>query len=181
MIYMLFEEGYEEVEAIAVVDVLRRAKIDVKMIGMKSIWVRSSHGIKIEMDEEYRELNQFEDAEMIILPGGQPGTQNLSLNADVSKILKFAAKKNLYLSAICAAPTVFDKLGIIENTKITCYPSYASDIQTAIVTNEAVVVDGKIITGRGVGVAIEFGLKIVEVLKGKSESEKIKAAMVLPL
>lgn len=181
MIYMLFEDGYEEVEAIAVIDVLRRADIEVKLVGMKDEIMTSAHGVKLVMDMVFDEEEIMKDAQMILLPGGQPGTDNLNKNEDVIRLLKAVDSKNAFIGAICAAPTVLDQNGILKGKRITCYPTYESKIQNGVVTGEDTWVDGNIITGRGVGVALDFGLKIVEVLKGKGISQKLREAMVLPL
>jgi len=179
MIYIFLAEGFEEVEALAVVDVLRRANLEVKTIGVTHTHVTGSHQITITTDLNLEDIKALDDADMLILPGGQPGTNNLMENKHVHELLMKAFYEDRYIAAICAAPTVLDFLGITEGKALTCYPTYQKNIKKGTVIDIDTVVDGKLITGRGVGVALEFGLEIVKVLKGEAIRNSLFEAMVM--
>lgn len=176
---VLFAEGFEEVEAVAVVDVLRRAKIEcstVSVTGEKI--VTSARNIKIITDKNIEEVN-FEEYGMIILPGGMPGTKNLAENKSVEKVIMEFKSQNKMLAAICAAPIVYGNLGLLKGEKAVCYPGCEDNLRGAEVSEERVMVSNQFITSRGAGTALEFGLKIVEIIKGKEESENIAKAIIL--
>lgn len=176
---VLFAEGYEEVEAIAVVDVIRRAKIECTAISITgNNIVKSARDIKIVTDKLIEEVN-FDEYGMLVLPGGMPGTKNLAENKKVEAIiLKFKAD-NKMLAAICAAPTVYGNLGLLKGENAVCYPGYEEALKGAVVLKEKVVISNQFITSRGAGTALEFGLKIVEYIKGKEEAENIAKAIIL--
>ena len=160
---MLFETGYEEVEALTVVDLLRRAKVDCLMVAADDQdTVTGSHGITVKMDEKISEL--ADDADMIVLPGGMPGVTNLIANEKVKNLVCGQYEAGRYVAAICAAPTAFGAFGILKDCAEVLYDS--------------VVTDGKVITSRGMGTAIDFGLKLVEILTDQDTSEKLAAAIV---
>ena len=160
---MLFETGYEEVEALTVVDLLRRAKVDCLMVAADDQdTVTGSHGITVKMDEKISEL--ADDADMIVLPGGMPGVTNLIANEKV---------KNLVCGQYEAGA-----FGILKDKKATCYPGMEAGLHCAEVLYDSVVTDGKVITSRGMGTAIDFGLKLVEILTDQDTSEKLAAAIV---
>ncbi|MBE0449619.1 MAG: DJ-1/PfpI family protein [Clostridia bacterium] len=179
MVVVFFAEGFEEVEALGTVDVLRRAKIDVKMIGIQSMTVKGSHGINVGMDGVFEDLGSVDDLECIVLPGGMPGTDNLKANDKVGKWLKNAEANGKYIAAICAAPIVLAHFGIMKGKKFTCYPGYEKDLPNHVHVSESVVTDGKLITARGVGVALEFGLEIVKHLKNPITSDALRTQMVM--
>lgn len=172
-------EGFEEIEAIAIIDVLRRADFDVVVVsvtGKKQ--VAGSHRIKIIADKLFEDV-EYADIEMIMLPGGMPGAKNLKNHEGLrNQILDFNRKGKL-LGAICAAPIVFGDLGILQNKTATCFPGHESALTGANVTGKSVERDGHIVTGRGAGVAIKFALKTVEILKGKTEADKLAERMVV--
>lgn len=175
---VFFAEGFEEVEALTVVDLLRRAKIDTKMVSvMGKKEVTGSHGITIETDEMIEDFSPA-NAAMLILPGGMPGTKNLGECELLKKYIMDFNDKDKYLAAICAGPTVFGKLGILMGKKACCYPGYESELLGAKVSEHKAVIDGNIITSRGVGTAIEFALAIIEELKGKKEAENIAESII---
>lgn len=180
MIYLFFAEGYEEVEAIAVVDVLRRAACEVTMVGIDAMKVKSAHNIEITMDTMLSEMREPMQEDIFILPGGQPGTNNLSESAVLKQLFQKAYDRHCIIAAICAAPTVLDQWGLTKGKKLTCYPSYTPHIKNADVVDQDVVSEPGLITARGVGVALEFGLEIVKQLKGSEQSETLRKAMVLP-
>jgi 4-methyl-5(b-hydroxyethyl)-thiazole monophosphate biosynthesis len=172
-------EGFEEIEAVSVIDVLRRAEIDVTVVSVtEKLEVTGSHGIKIIADQLFNTLN-YELIDMIILPGGMPGASHLNNHLGLrEQILNFHENKKL-LGAICAAPLVFGSLGILKNINATCYPGFESQLHGAIVTGENIEVADNIITAKGAGVAIDFALKIVEILKGKDLANKLAQKMIV--
>ena len=174
---VFFAKGFEEIEALAVVDVLRRGKVDVVMVGVEEKRVESARGIQIEMDQLLSEVN-IQEIGMLVLPGGK-GVEKLEESVRLKEIIRTFEKENKYITAICAAPSLLGKLGILQGHKATCYPGFEKYLEGATYTGERVVESGKVITGIGVGAALHFGLKLLEVLKGKEESEKIRKAMLI--
>jgi 4-methyl-5(b-hydroxyethyl)-thiazole monophosphate biosynthesis len=172
-------EGFEEIEAISIIDVLRRADLDVIVVSVtENLLVTGSHEIKIVADQLFSDIN-YDLIDMIILPGGMPGSTNLNNHAGLrEQILDFHDNKKL-LGAICAAPLVFGNLGILKHIKATCYPGFENQLHGAIVTSENVEVSENIITAKGAGVAIDFALKIVELLKGKELATKLAQKMIV--
>ncbi len=174
---MFFATGYEEVEALTVVDLLRREGIEIEMVSITGEKVvTSSHGVSVVMDKLFEEID--DSADMIILPGGMPGTLNLKAYKPLQeKILRYV-KADKYLAAICAAPTVYGEMGLLEGRKAACYPGMEEGLVGAIKCYDNVVVDGKFITSRGLGTALDFGLKIVEILKDEVAATKLANKIV---
>lgn len=172
-------EGYEEIEAISIIDVLRRADLNVTIVSIsEKLEVVGSHGIKIIVDKLFKEVD-YELIDMIILPGGMPGAANLNEHLGLrEQILNFNESKKM-LAAICAAPLVFGNLGILKNKKATCFPGYENQLHGAIATGENIEVSENIITGKGAGVAIDFALKIVEILKNKKFADDLGKKMIV--
>ncbi len=176
MIYVFLADGFEETEALVPVDMLRRLGCDVKTVGVSGRRVTGSHGISVEADLEEKDV-ETDSMEMVILPGGIPGTLNLEKSPIVRAAVEAAAESGAYIAAICAAPSILGHLGLLEGKKATCYPSFASELKGAEYVEEAVVVSGKIITGRGAGAALPFALQLGETLCGKEASEKLAKAI----
>jgi 4-methyl-5(b-hydroxyethyl)-thiazole monophosphate biosynthesis len=172
-------EGFEEIEAISIIDVLRRAELSVTIVSVtENLEVTGSHGIKVFADMLFSNVN-YEMIDMIILPGGMPGAANLNEHLGLrEQILNFNESKKL-LAAICAAPLVFGNLGILKNKKATCFPGYENQLHGAIATGENIEVSENIITGKGAGVTIDFALKIVEILKGKKFADELSKKMIV--
>lgn len=172
-------EGFEEIEAISIIDVLRRAELSVTIVSVtENLEVTGSHGIKVFADMLFSNVN-YEMIDMIILPGGMPGAANLNEHLGLrEQILNFNESKKL-LAAICAAPLVFGNLGILKNKEATCFPGYENQLHGAIATGENIEVSENIITGKGAGVAIDFALKIVEILKGKKFADELSKKMIV--
>jgi 4-methyl-5(b-hydroxyethyl)-thiazole monophosphate biosynthesis len=171
-------DGFEEIEAVSIIDVLRRAELNIIVVSITgNIEVKGSHGIKIIADQLFNEVN-YESVDMIILPGGMPGSANLNEHLGLREQILNFNENNKLLGAICAAPLVFGNLGILKNKKATCYPGFENQLHGAIVTNENIEVAGNIITGKGAGVAINFALKIAEIFKGKTTAEKLAEKMI---
>ncbi len=175
---MLFAEGFETVEALVVVDVLRRGGVDVTMASItEEEYVRSSHGVNVEMDAVLGEVDILE-YDAIILPGGMPGTIHLGESEAVKKALLLMHEAGRIISAICAAPGVLGKYGLLEGKKACSYPEHEKYLTGAKVLRDPVVTDGNIITSRGLGTALEFGLCLLEVLAGEEEAARIRKAIV---
>lgn len=177
MVYLLLENGFEEVEALSCIDILRRGKVDVK-ISSEYEYVESNKGVFVKRDCPYEDVD-LNNLEMIIIPGGLPGADNLRNNKKVVELLNFAFDNNKYIGAICAAPYILGQLGILKDKKATCYPGFEKELKGAIVLNEKVVKDDKIITAVGMGASLEFGLKLLEALKGKDMSDKVAQSIMM--
>lgn len=178
MIYVFLANGFEETEAVVPIDILRRAGFDVKLISITDeLLVTSSHGVTIKADTTFDETD-FNDAEMLFLPGGMPGTKNLDAHAGLCELLQDSAEKGVKLAAICAAPSVFGNLGLLNGKEATCYPGFEDQLMGASVSENPVVVSDNFITARGAGVAMKFALKLVKVLKGKKIAEELAAAII---
>lgn len=171
-------EGFEEIEAISIIDVLRRAGFEVVVVSISDdLKVTGSHNISIMADQIYDNVD-YEFIDMIVLPGGMPGAKNLNNHKGLKRqILKFN-ELGKPLGAICAAPLVFGQAGILKGKNATCYPGYENFLEGAEVTGASTEVAGNIITGRGAGVAIDFALKIVEQLKGLNIANELAEKMV---
>ena len=175
---VFFAPGYEEIEALAVVDILRRAGIETDMVsitGEKK--VTGSHKITVEMDKLFEEVD-FDQIDMIVLPGGMPGTTNLEAFEPLMKQVEDFYAKEKYVAAICAAPSIFGHRGMLKGRNACANPGFESHLEGANVKQEPAVVDGHVITSRGMGTAIPFGLAILEQLKGKEAAEEMKKKLV---
>ena len=177
MVYCFLADGFEEVEAIAPVDMLRRAGLEVKTVGVTGEVISGSHGIKVIPDIDIKNIVLDDNLEAVILPGGLPGATNLEENADVQKAIDFAAEKGKYICAICAAPQILGHKGLLKGKKAIAYPGFEKELEDAMISEEYVVLDGNFITAKGAGVATEFGLKIVSVLKNQALADEIGKAI----
>lgn len=180
MVYLFLANGFEEVEALCPLDLLRRAGVEVTTVGIGGESVQGSHGIQVQADIPD---TMFRDAkpEMIILPGGMPGAKNLLQSQTVATALKAGEKNGAYLCAICAAPMVLGAGGYLKGYKATCYPGFENSLTGADVQDQrksAVVSDRKRITAAGMGVAFEFGLALVSALRGREAAAKIKESVI---
>ena len=164
-------DGFEEIEGLTVVDLLRRAKIYVDTISiMDDYIVHGAHGINVQTEDLFDEVD-FDEFDMVVLPGGMPGTLNLKNHDGVRYVSKTVCKEGRYVGAICAAPTILKSLGVLEGRRATCYPGVEDEMEDVVLTETAVVVDENIITSQGVGTAIDFGLKLIEILDGEEKSK----------
>jgi 4-methyl-5(b-hydroxyethyl)-thiazole monophosphate biosynthesis len=177
-IYVHLAEGFEEIEAVSVIDVLRRADMDVETVSITGkMEVTGAHNITVIADKLFEEIN-YDKGAMIVLPGGMPGTTNLEKHAGLTEKIKAYAKQDKWLAAICAAPMILGRLGILNYKSATCYPGFEKELIGAnYLASVPVVQSGKVITSRGPGTAILFGLKIVEVLSGPNKAETIRENM----
>lgn len=177
--YIFLAPGYEEVEMLTVVDMVRRAKLDIDMVSITDRReVTSSHNVTVTADLLFAEAD-FSTAQMLILPGGIPGTPNLRAYEPLCDQLKaFAADHEKWVAAVCAAPTVLGELGILDGRQATCYPTFADQIICGAYLEQSVVRDGHVITSRGMGTCIEFAGEIITALKDRETAEQIKTAIV---
>ena len=179
MVYMLLGTGFEETEAIAPLDLLRRAGIPVMTVGIGSKTVYGGHGIGVEADLLISEMD-LTDLDMIVLPGGLGGVASIRGSREAMDAIAFAAANNKFTAAICAGPTVLADLGITDGKQVTCYPGCETGMGTATVVDHVPCIrDGKVITGTSAGCAVPFGLSLIEVLKGKEEAERIAKQIVI--
>ena len=178
MVYMFLGTGFEETEAIAPLDLLRRAGIEVKTVGLNGPIITGGHGIGVAADIQIEELD-VSDAEMVILPGGLGGVASIRACDAAMNAIRNVWEQGKFCAAICAGPTVLADLGITDGKNATCYPGCEDGMGTANIICEAAVRDGKLITGTSAGCAIPFGLKLIEALKGEAEAQRIAAQIVI--
>ncbi|MFC2013178.1 DJ-1 family glyoxalase III [Chloroflexota bacterium] len=171
-------EGFEEIEFNAIVDILRRAGIAVTVAGLTEGVIEGGHGIRVISDTSIDKINAAE-FDAIALPGGAPGYVNLGKDARVLKLVEAMHQAGKYVTAICGAPTVLAKAGILKGRQVTCHPNVREMLAGARCVNERVVVDGRIITSQGPGTAIEFALKLAEALAGKDVAAKVSEAALV--
>ncbi|MCD7807034.1 MAG: DJ-1/PfpI family protein [Lachnospiraceae bacterium] len=175
---IFFAEGYEEIEALTVVDMCRRAGLEIQMVSVTGAeYVTGSHQVCVKMDTRIEELD-FDAVDMLILPGGMPGTRNLEQVPELTSQLKRFAAEGKYVCAICAAPSVLGHLGILEGKRACCYPGFEKDLTGTAVSNLACTVDGNVITARGMGCAIEFSKAIITALQDQDTAEKISESII---
>lgn len=179
MVYMLLGTGFEETEAIAPLDLLRRAGVEVLTVGLSGKTIYGSHNIGIEADITVEQMD-LTALEMIILPGGLGGVASVSACPEALDALRFAYENHKFVAAICAGPTVLAGLGITDGKKATCYPGCENKMGSAnMLPDAAAVRDGNIITGTSAGCAIPFGLELVAALKGQDTADKVKKQIVI--
>ena len=179
MVYMLLGTGFEETEAIAPLDLLRRAGVEIMTVGIGGKTVYGSHNIGIEADIELHEMD-LTDLDMIILPGGLGGVTSVRASEGAMNALKFAWDNGKFVAAICAGPTVLADLGITARKRATCYPGCEDGMGDAVmIADAAAVTDGRLITGTSAGCAIPFGLELIKALKGENEAERIAKQIVI--
>ena len=176
MIYVFLANGFEEIEAIAPIDILRRADFDVKTVGVGGKTVTSARGIPVICDAEESEITP-ESIQAIVLPGGGTGTENLEASEIVQTFINAASKANALICAICAAPSILGHKGLLAGKNCTAFPTFQKELKGGIISTEPVVKDGSIITAEGAGVSCDFALKIVEALAGKEKSENLRGTM----
>ena len=178
-IFVFLAEGFEEIEALTPVDVLRRAGLSVQTVSvMDEQVVAGAHGVPVLADKMFAEINP-EDAEMILLPGGLPGATNLDSHEGLSRLILDFAEADKPLAAICAAPLVLGNRGLLQGKKATCYPGFETYLQGAEYTAALVEKDGNIITGKGPGAAMEFAFAIVEKYCGMDKVNELKQGMMI--
>ncbi|MBE5947606.1 MAG: DJ-1/PfpI family protein [Lachnospiraceae bacterium] len=174
-VFAFLADGFEEVEALAVIDLLKRAKIDTVMVSiMDTLTVTGAHKIQVIADKLYSEID-YKEADLLFLPGGGTGTKNLKAHkALADALLDFAADDTKRIAAICAAPSVLGLLNILNGKKAVCYPGFEEQLLGAEVVTDGVITDGRITTAKGMGVSIELGLELISLLVDKTTADTIK-------
>jgi len=174
MIYVFLAEGFEEMEAMAPIDLLRRAGLTVRTVGVGGSTIVGAHGIPVCADMVIEDA-EYEGLEGVVLPGGMPGTLNLAANHRVLDFVRFADEQKLPIGAICAAPSVLGQIGLLKGKKAVCYPGFEDRLTDAIVQTEAyVVTDGHVVTAKGAGVATDFALALVEMFKDEQTANSLR-------
>jgi len=172
-VYLFLADGFEEIEAIAPIDILRRANIDVTTVSISNQKsVRGSHNIVVSADRLFSETD-FSDNDLLYLPGGMIGTKNLDAHEGLKSLLLKQASEDKNIAAICAAPSIIGKLGLLKGKEAICYPGFEGQLTGATLSNEKIVESGTISTAKGAGVAVQFALKLVEILRSKTVAEQI--------
>lgn len=177
MVYILLGDGFEEMEAIAPCDILRRGDVQVQFAGVGQRQVTGSHGIVVTADCLVDEI-RLDETEMLVLPGGLGGVKSMLASTTAMQLVREAYDRGLWVAAICAAPTILAKLGILNGKKAVCYPGMESACVGGQMTQEsATVQDGKVITGRGPAAALAFGYRVLSVLRGADQAEQVRHQM----
>ena len=179
MVYVMLAEGFEEVEALAPVDMLRRAGVDVMTVGVTGDAVRGSHGIVVAADINAADMN-LKGMEMLVLPGGMPGTLNLEKSEYVQAALEYCYENGIHMAAICAAPSILGHLGYLRGRYATCFPGFESELNCRRVSDKPVVTDGGITTAKSAGYAVNFGCELVNVLLGPEKATAVSDAVYQP-
>ena len=177
MIAILLADGFEEIEALTPLDILRRAGLDVKTVAVQSKVALGSHGIPVICDLTADEVN-LDEVSLAIFPGGMPGSLNLDASPFTDKIISAVIKNGGRLAAICAAPLVFGKRGLLENKEAICYPGFEKELKGAKISALSVVTDGNITTAKGMGVALAFSLELVKLILGDKKAKEISEAIM---
>ncbi|MCQ2488115.1 MAG: DJ-1/PfpI family protein [Clostridia bacterium] len=178
MVYILLAEGFEEIEALTPVDVLRRAGVDVKTVAVgRDYTVKGAHGIPVKADVLIADVKDS-DITAVVLPGGMPGTKNLDASDEVRGLVRFCADKHLLICAICAAPSVLGHMRLLVGRKATCFPGFESELHSSIFTGASVTKDGNIITADGPGSALGFAEAIAAEFVGKDAAHRVVDSMM---
>lgn len=179
MVYLLLADGFEEIEALTPVDILRRGGVEVQTVGITGKTVMGSHGIPVVADILPEELG--EELEMVIFPGGLPGSDHLHESAVTDRLLALAEARGAHVAAICAAPYLLGLRGLLEGLRATSYPAekFRNALKGATVSDERVVTDGRFTTAQGMGVAEEFGLRLLALLRGEEAAAKVAASAIM--
>ena len=174
-------DGFEEIEGLTVVDLLRRAGVNVTTVSVTgACTIHGAHGIDVQADKLFDEMN-YDGQDMLVLPGGMPGTLNLGAHKELEQLLRKFYSEKKYLAAICAAPSVFGKYGFLKERKATSYPGFEEQLVGAECVMDAVVVDEFVVTSRGTGTAIPFSLTLIELLIGSEKANEIGKSIIYNL
>lgn len=178
MFYIFLADGFEEVEAIAAVDVIRRSGIEIETVSVRNDYTaKGTHDITVMCDKNLSDVVISNDISGIILPGGMPGTANLLENAAVNAIIDYCAENNKLICAICAAPMILGRKGLLKGKKAVCFPGFEDDLVGALPYDGFVCTDGNIITAKGMGCAVDFGLSVAAKVCGESSAKELKATL----
>ncbi len=176
MVYVFLAEGFEIIEALSPVDMLRRAGVEVRTVGVTGSRVKSSCGVEVKADIAVCDVS-LNNAEALVIPGGIPGVPNLEASDELKALLFDAAERRILICAICAGPSLLGKLGLLRGKRATAYPGFEKYLEGAQTNGDFVVRDGDYITAKGAGVSVPFGLEIVKALRGEEEAQRIKASI----
>ena len=177
-VYIVLGNGFEEIEAIAPGDILRRGNVDVRYLGVDGLSICGGHNIKVEADAGIDKLADISAEDLVVIPGGMGGVESIEGSAKTMELLAIARDKGAKFAAICAGPRVLAKLGILNGKAITCYPGNEGDMKGAVIDlNKNVIQDGDLITGRAPGAAFDFGLKLLESVKSAASANEVRAQM----
>ena len=177
MIAILLADGFEEIEALTPLDILRRAGLDVKTVTVGSKIAVGSHKIPVVCDLFAKEVNP-DEVSLLILPGGMPGTVNLDASALTDALISAVTENGGRIAAICAAPMVLGRRGLLEGKEAVCYPGFENELKGATISESSVVTDGKITTAKGMGVALEFSLELVRLIVGEEKANDISSSLM---
>lgn len=178
MVYIFLAHGFEEIEALTQVDYLRRAGVEIETVGIESDCIFGSHNIPVICDIEIADIRLDENLEMIILPGGLGGVEGISESPEAMRAIDYCAKNGIYIAAICAAPTILAKKGLLNGKHAVCYPSMLDELSDCSDTSGRVAKDGKFITAAAAGVSEEFSFALIEALCTSEAAEKVRQSIV---
>lgn len=178
MVYLFLAEGFEEIEALTPVDLMRRAGIEVTTVGVGGEYIKGAHGITVKADLCDTEVTAGDDIEMVVLPGGMPGTLNLKASEKVNEFIDKAYDKGAFVAAICAAPSILGEKGLLKGKMAVCYPGFEEKLLGATVFQAGVICDGNIITANAAGAAVDFAAQLIAALKGEDEADKVLEAVI---
>ena len=179
MVYLLLADGFEEAEALVPLDILRRGGIDVKTVGITGKTVLGAHGIGVSADVQPRDCTDA--PELLILPGGMPGTTNLDASPETERLLSLTLSSGGRVGAICAAPSILGKRGLLRGCEAVCYPGFEKYLEGAVIATKSVVTSGIYTTAIGMGAAYAFGLELLSLLKGKELAAEVARAAHIPV
>ncbi|MBQ3527651.1 MAG: DJ-1/PfpI family protein [Clostridia bacterium] len=177
MVYLFLAEGFEEVEALTPVDLMRRAGIEVTTVGVGGEYIKGAHSITVKADLCDTEAAAGDDIEMVVLPGGMPGTLNLKASEKVNEFIDKANDKGAFIAAICAAPSILGEKGLLKGKMAVCYPSFEDKLLGATVFQAGVICDGNIITANAAGAALDFAAQLIGALKGEDAADAVLEAI----
>ena len=177
MVYVLLAEGFEEVEALTPVDLLRRAGVETRLVGVTGATVCGARGINVVTDLSMDEVD-LAKADMLVLPGGMPGTLNEEASPVVQAAIDYCVANDRWIGAICAAPSILGHKGVLNGKTATCYTGFEKELTGAEIGSDGVIRDGKIITARGAGVAVDFGLELVGAVCGRETQQQIRGSIL---
>ncbi len=179
MVYLFLAEGFEEVEALTPVDFMRRAGIEVTTVGVGGEYITGAHGITVKADACDTALCAEDcQVEMVVLPGGMPGTLNLKASPVVNAFIDKAVADGAFVAAICAAPSILGEKGLLKGKMAVCYPGFEEKLLGATVFQAGVICDGNIITANAAGAAVDFAAQLIAALKGEDEADKVLEAVI---
>lgn len=178
MVYVFLAEGFEEIEAVTVIDVLRRSGTEVVSVGIGGKKIKGARGITVCADTDDSSAALDDKLEMIYLPGGLKGMQNLDASDFVERAIRYCQANDLYISAMCASPTVLGHKGVLKGKKACCYPGFEKELFGAEISNDDVTVDGKVVTSRGPATAMALAVKLAEIMTDKTTAEKVSEGLL---